>query len=202
MLTLTQKIKLIAAMMKGGHSLISATNEANGIRQDELYKEYCCKNIVLRDLFIGNYKVSQLFGKNPAMYQQFGWKGHNGTDFACPTNTKLISCVDGIVTTAFNNIGGWGYHLYIWDKVQNIMVIYAHLKELNVKVGDKVKIGQLIGLSDNTGNSTGPHLHFGTYKVDGNGNKIDLNNGYGGAINPFDKNLIIWEITNPKEPLK
>jgi murein DD-endopeptidase MepM/ murein hydrolase activator NlpD len=202
MLTLTQKIKLISAMTSKGHNLINATNEANGIRQDELFVEYCGESKpVINDIFIGNFGVSQLFGKNPSMYKQFGWKGHNGIDFDCPTGTKLLSGVDGVVTTAYNNIGGWGYHIYIWDKVQKIMTIHAHLKSLNVKVGDKVKSGQLIGLSNNTGNSTGPHLHFGIYKVDGNGNKINMSNGYGGAINPFDKNLISWKVINPKIPL-
>lgn len=191
--------------MKGGHSLISATNEANGVNQDKYYKEYCDKRIVLQDLFIGNYGISQKFGNvlyinKVNVYKQYGWKGHNGVDFSCPTGTKLISCVNGVVTTAYNNVGGWGYHCYVWDKDQKIMVIYAHMKSLNVKVSDKVKVGNLLGLSDNTGNSTGAHLHFGAYKVDDNGNKINLGNGYGGSINPFDSNVFEWIVTNPKTP--
>lgn len=202
MLTITQKLKLISAMTSKGHNLINATNEANGVRQDELFIEYCGSGKpVINDIFIGNFRVSQLFGANPYMYKRFGWRGHNGIDFACPTGTKLLSGINGVVKSAYNNVGGWGNHIYIWDKTQNIMTIHAHLKTLNVRAGDKVKSGQLIGLSGNTGNSTGPHLHFGVYKVDKNGNNINLWNGYGGAINPFDKNLVVWKITNPKKPL-
>jgi murein DD-endopeptidase MepM/ murein hydrolase activator NlpD len=203
MITITQKGQLILAMTKKGYNFLDAVNQSNGQNQDKLFKEYCgTKNPVINDLFIGNFGVSQYFGANPQMYKQFGWKGHNGLDFRCPTGTQLISCVNGTITEAYNNIGGWGNHCYIWDKDQNVMVIYAHMKSLNVKVGDKVKIGNLLGLSNNTGNSTGPHLHFGVYKVDSNGNKLNLNNGYGGAVDPFDKNQFTWVVNNPQVPTK
>ena len=54
-------------------------------------------------------------------------------------------------------------------------VSYLHLSKVNVNVGDTVMAGQKIGVSGNTGNSTGPHLHFSVKKVtaDGNSQHID-----------------------------
>lgn len=57
--------------------------------------------------------------------------------------------------------------------------LYAHLSEVKVKVGDKVKRGKVIGLSGSTGFSTGPHLHFGIKLKD-----ADINNGYLGYSDP------------------
>lgn len=201
-MTIIQKTQLITAMMKRGHSFISAYNEANGARGEELYREYCQLNrIVLSDLFIGNYPLTQGFGLNPKMYAKFGWKGHNGIDFGMKTGRQLISCVSGRVVSAYDDGKGWGKHIYIWDNYQNIMVIYAHLSRIDVKVGQSVKVGKGLGLSGNSGNSTGSHLHFGLYKTNSSGYKINLGNGYGGAINPLDKNLVEWRIKNPSVAL-
>ena len=201
-MTLGEKVKLIIAMMAKGHSLISATNEANGPRAEELYIEYCSsKNTTIYDIFIGTYHVSQYFGSNPSMYKKFGWKGHNGIDFACPSGTNLISCCNGKVIQAYNDAKGWGNHIYIYDESQMVIFLYAHLKEIKVKVGQRISVGKLIGLSGNTGNSTGAHLHLGIYKTNTHGYKIDLGNGYGGAINPFDKKQVTWIIKNPSQAL-
>jgi murein DD-endopeptidase MepM/ murein hydrolase activator NlpD len=201
-MTILQRTQLVAEMMKKGHSFISAYNEANGVRAEELYKEYCKPNtVVVSDLFIGNYPVTQTFGKNPALYRRFGWRGHNGIDFGMKTGTQLVSCVSGRVVSAYDDGRGWGKHVYIYDNYQNIVVIYAHLSRIDVKVGQSVRVGKGIGLSGNSGNSTGPHLHFGIYKTNASGYKIDLGNGYGGAIDPFDKKQVTWDVKNPKQPL-
>lgn len=189
-------------MMKKGYSFIGAYNEANGPNGERYYQEYCgVKTIVISDLFIGNFGVSQIFGANPAMYKKFGWKGHNGIDFRCPTGTQLIACCNGKIIEAYNDGSGWGNHVYIYDASQKAMFIYAHMKTIAVRVGQVVRTGQLLGLSNNTGNSTGPHLHFGGYQTNDSGYKINLGNGYGGAINPFDSKLVTWNVKNPSKPL-
>lgn len=207
MLTLIQKTQLIAAFLKRGYNPIGAYNEANGVNAERYYQEYCSnQKIVIGDLFIGNFRVTQKFGNDLIInkihiYRKFRWKGHNGIDFGCPTGTKLVSCCNGKIVSAFNDGNGWGNHIYIYDESQKVLYIYAHLKNFSVKVGQKVKIGKLIGQTDNTGNSTAPHLHFGAYRTDEYGRKINLGNGYGGAVNPFDKNAFSWVIVNPKKPV-
>lgn len=83
---------------------------------------------------------------------------HTGVDFAVPIGTDVLAVVDGVVANA-----NWG-SAYGTQIVQALAdgtyVIYAHLSKSLVKPGEKVKKGQHIGESGNTGNSTGAHLHF------------------------------------------
>jgi murein DD-endopeptidase MepM/ murein hydrolase activator NlpD len=102
-------------------------------------------------------------GKITTAYKKLGkmWsKGyHTGVDYACKTGTDILAVADGTVTNA-----NWGksYGTQIVQKIagQDVWVIYAHLSKSLVKAGDKVTKGQHIGESGNTGNSSGPHLHF------------------------------------------
>ena len=134
--------------------------------------------------FEGDFPESQLFGVNPARYAQFGMVGHDGVDYATPTGTPIISGVEGKVVKTTNTRGGYGKSVTVWDPAQNLSVIYAHLSEFSLKVGDKVSPGSPIGKSGNTGNSTGPHLHIGTGETDISGNRINRGNGYDGWLNP------------------
>jgi murein DD-endopeptidase MepM/ murein hydrolase activator NlpD len=100
-------------------------------------------------------------GKITTAYKKLGkmWsKGyHTGVDFAVPSGTEIIAVADGKIENA-----NWGksYGIQAVQKVAGGWVIYAHLSKLDVKPGDVVKAGQRIGASGNTGNSSGPHLHF------------------------------------------
>lgn len=100
-------------------------------------------------------------GKITTAYKKLGkmWsKGyHTGVDFSCKEGTEIIAVADGKIEPA-----NWGksYGIQAVQKVEGGWVIYAHLSQLAVKAGDKVTKGQLIGKSGNTGNSSGPHLHF------------------------------------------
>lgn len=88
---------------------------------------------------------------------------HNGIDIgAVPAGTSgnpIVAAYDGVVTIAeySSSAGNW-----IWINHGNgLYTVYMHNSALKVKVGDVVKKGQIISLMGNTGNSTGPHLHFG-----------------------------------------
>jgi murein DD-endopeptidase MepM/ murein hydrolase activator NlpD len=100
-------------------------------------------------------------GKVTTPYKKAGkmWsKGyHTGVDFAVPVGTDIIAVADGKIENAT-----WGasYGTQLVQKVDGGWVIYAHLSKALVKAGDVVKKGQHIGESGNTGNSSGPHLHF------------------------------------------
>lgn len=93
---------------------------------------------------------------------------HRGIDIAMPSGTPLIALGDGVVTVSKVNNGGatvgLGYYLVI--KYDNgLYSLYAHLRELpKVKVGQRVKQGDIVASSGNTGSSTGPHLHFEIHK--------------------------------------
>jgi len=100
-------------------------------------------------------------GKVTTPYKKLGkmWsKGyHTGVDYACKVGTDIVAVADGKIEKAT-----WGasYGTQLVQKVEGGWVIYAHLSKNLVKPGDSVKEGQVIALSGNTGNSSGPHLHF------------------------------------------
>ncbi len=88
---------------------------------------------------------------------------HNGIDIGVKTGTEVMAAISGKVTLAGWD-GGYGYSVVISDG--DIEIRYAHLSEMLVEKGDIVTAGQLVAKSGNTGNSTGPHLHF-ELKIDG-----------------------------------
>jgi murein DD-endopeptidase MepM/ murein hydrolase activator NlpD len=105
--------------------------------------------------------ASPIAGKTPSTpYKKKGkmWsKGyHTGVDYAVPTGTDVLAVADGKIENA-----NWGsaYGTQLVCKVDGGWFIYAHLSKALVKPGDKVKKGQHIAESGNTGNSSGPHLH-------------------------------------------
>lgn len=86
-------------------------------------------------------------------------ESHNGTDIAAPTGTKVVAARAGTVIEANYNSGA-GYHIVI-DHGDGIRTYYFHSSELIASEGDEVNAGDVIMLVGSTGQSTGPHLHFG-----------------------------------------
>lgn len=85
---------------------------------------------------------------------------HSGIDMNAPKGTPVYAPGSGVVTKVEYNGGGYGNLIEIDHKIDGITTRYAHLNSMNVKKGDVVKRGQLIGTVGNTGLSTGPHLHY------------------------------------------
>lgn len=105
----------------------------------------------------GAQTISQRFGENPADYARFGLRGHTGIDVAVPLNTPVLATDEGVVQEA-GELDDYGVYVKLahsWGES-----VYAHLTSFRVRHGDHVGRGEQIGLSGNTGNSTGPHLHF------------------------------------------
>jgi len=96
-------------------------------------------------------RISSNFG------QRWG-RMHYGIDIAVVTGTPVKAAADGVVTFAGTN-GGYGILVTI-DHGNGVETRYAHNSRVAVKVGQQVKRGDIIAYSGNTGNSTGPHLHF------------------------------------------
>ncbi len=105
-----------------------------------------------------SYRISSRF--NPKRVHPITGRvaPHNGTDFATPTGTKVLSTGDGIVTRVGNHRFA-GRYLEI-KHGGRFKTRYLHLHRILVRKGASVKRGQAIALSGNTGRSTGPHLHF------------------------------------------
>ncbi|MCG4583642.1 peptidoglycan DD-metalloendopeptidase family protein, partial [Anaerosalibacter bizertensis] len=85
---------------------------------------------------------------------------HTGIDIGIPIGTPVVAAKDGVVILAKTGYGG-GYGNYlVVDHGGGVSTLYAHNSSLSVGVGTRVRRGQQIALSGNTGRSTGPHLHF------------------------------------------
>ncbi|WP_104632016.1 M23 family metallopeptidase [Streptomyces sp. MH60] len=122
---------------------------------------------------VKKYELSASFAQNGGMWAH----KHSGQDFAVPIGTNVVAAHGGTVVKAGGNGAGDG------PAYGNAIVIkhgngtysqYAHLSRINVKIGQIVKTGQSIAKSGNTGNSSGPHLHF----------EIRTTPNYGSAVDP------------------
>jgi murein DD-endopeptidase MepM/ murein hydrolase activator NlpD len=97
------------------------------------------------------------------------WKLHDGTDFGAGCGTPIHAAANGVVSDKYYN-GGYGNRLFVSHGVidgSSITTVYNHLSKYNVRNGQRVKKGQVIGYVGTTGYSTGCHLHFMVYQ-DGN----------------------------------
>ncbi|GAA3373919.1 hypothetical protein GCM10020367_35760 [Streptomyces sannanensis] len=122
---------------------------------------------------VDHYALSASFAQSGGMWSH----KHSGQDFAVPTGTPVKAAHSGVVVKAGPNGGGDGpaYGNAIVIKHGNgTYTQYAHLSKIKVHVGQTVEAGQQIGLSGNTGNSSGPHLHF----------EVRTTPNYGSAVNP------------------
>ncbi|KQX80820.1 MULTISPECIES: M23 family metallopeptidase [unclassified Streptomyces] len=122
---------------------------------------------------VKKYTLSAGYAQAGAMWQST----HSGQDFAVPSGTKVMAAHGGTVVKAGGNGAGDGPaygNAVVIKHANGVYSQYAHLSSIHVKVGQIVKTGQKIALSGNTGNSSGPHLHF----------EIRTTANYGSAINP------------------
>ena len=108
----------------------------------------------MRKPFDGEFAVTQRFGEkitDPA--------GHTGIDYALYLGTPVLAACPGIVSRVAHLQSGYGTHVVV-DHDGEKQTVYAHLSRVSVRIGMTVAEGEMIGMSGNTGNSTGPHLHF------------------------------------------
>jgi|TARA_Y100000389_G_scaffold168751_1_gene174593 murein DD-endopeptidase MepM/ murein hydrolase activator NlpD len=82
---------------------------------------------------------------------------HYGIDFHAPEGTPVKAMMDGKITLAKKNMYFTGGTI-IFDHGHGISTLYMHMKDVNVKVGQKVKQGQIVGTLGKSGRATGPHL--------------------------------------------
>jgi murein DD-endopeptidase MepM/ murein hydrolase activator NlpD len=138
-------------------------------------------------------------------YKELGLNGHNGLDLATYHGEPIYFNVNSKGTvwkTEVDNKGGLGVYILTSEAGKYYINIYWHLMNFSCRAGQILKAGDLIGRADNTGMSTGDHLHYGLkeVKMDSNGNPITLNkdNGMLGAISPepYWKNISIKDLVD------
>ena len=108
---------------------------------------------------LSNLVVSSGFGKRIRPNSQAS-EDHKGVDYAAPVGTPIYATADGTVEKAYNDTKGGGGNTVILNHGEKRTTGYAHMDRYVVQPGDNVKQGQLIGYVGQTGNATGPHLHF------------------------------------------
>ena len=105
---------------------------------------------------------------------------HYGLDFSIKVGTPIYATADGKAEIVKTSFGGFGKHIYL-DHGNGYKTVYAHLDKFNIKRGQKVKRGELIAYSGNSGRSTAPHLHYEVHK---NGVKVNPINFFFNDLTP------------------
>jgi murein DD-endopeptidase MepM/ murein hydrolase activator NlpD len=107
-------------------------------------------------------RITSKFGSVDAVHKT----PHSGVDLAMHEGTPLRAVAEGVIDRIYDGTGAIGKGLSIrWP--DGTRVIYGHMNEVKARIGEHVHAGEIIGLSGNTGNSTGPHLHLGMRAPDG-----------------------------------
>jgi murein DD-endopeptidase MepM/ murein hydrolase activator NlpD len=114
-------------------------------------------------------------------------KFHAGMDFTAPMGTDVYSTGNGVVSAVEYSKRGYGNHVII-DHGFGYQTLYAHLDRPNVRRGQKVSRGDIIGFVGNTGLSLAPHLH---YEVKINGQNVDPVNYYFNDLTPAEYDRMI-----------
>lgn len=117
---------------------------------------------------------------------------HDGLDFSAPIGTEVYSAGDGIVESASRSGYGYGNKIVI-DHGYGYKTVYAHLSAFNVKTGQKVQRGQIIGKVGNSGLSTSAHLH---YEVLRNEKKVNPIYYFFNDLSPVEYEEIISSANN------
>lgn len=129
--------------------------------------------------FKGSFTVTQKFNDSRyrSSYTKFGLLGHNGIDYGTPVGVELIAPISGVVKeTDVWDPYGYGWYIKIQNEKEGTVI--GHMREQSkLKPGTVVKQGDKIGFSGNTGNSTGPHLHWGFWRE-----VRDRDNGFNGFM--------------------
>ena len=128
---------------------------ANAIKEAEIAKLVGVREAPIKDA----YRLSARFGQRGWLWSK-GW--HTGLDFVVHIGTPVYAAANGNVTFA-ERAGAYGNRIEI-THAGGYVSAYNHLSEIDVKVGDKIAAGNLIGKSGNTGHTTGPHLHLEVMK--------------------------------------
>ena len=122
-------------------------------------------------------------------------KMHWGTDFSAPTGTPIYATGDGKVIKYKRSRAGYGNHIII-DHGYGYQTLYAHMSKVDVRRGQKVKRGDIIGYIGSSGRSTAPHLH---YEVIKDGRKINPVNYFFNDLSPEEYEMMLEFSSNSNQ---
>lgn len=137
------------------------------------------------------WKINQVWGVENPIYEQFGFKRHNGIDVAPGVDKGLYSPFPCVVTKIAYQPTGAGHYICLLSEEEYtfpdgkkafVEITYMHLEKTLVAVGSKLAVGDKFAVCDNTGFSTGPHTHIAhkrVRKVLGGYVEIDTNDAKG-----------------------
>lgn len=111
-------------------------------------------------------------------------KFHYGMDFTAPRGTPIYATGDGTVIRADNTVSGYGNHVVI-DHGYGYKSLYGHMYKFNVRKGQKVQRGDIIGFVGSSGRSSGPHVHYEVLKDD---ERVNPMNFYYGSLSAEEFN--------------
>jgi len=111
-------------------------------------------------------------------------KFHYGMDFTAPRGTPIYATGDGTVIRADNRVSGYGNHVVI-DHGYGYKSLYGHMYKYNVRKGQKVQWGDIIGFVGSSGRSSGPHVHYEVLKDD---ERVNPMNFYYGSLSAEEFN--------------
>jgi hypothetical protein len=156
------KIETMTPNEKNSEKVKAMTNSLTMLQMENI-------KLIYQPIYPSNYRhVSSLYGyRNMNKYDKVY---HPGVDFPMEIGNNIFAMDNGIVILS-KFYRDYGSCIMI-QHPYNIISVYGHLSRRLVRLGDKVQRGEIIALSGNTGESTGPHLHFELRY----GNKIDLDN--------------------------
>ena len=148
-------------MVTPGPEFYKKINEDRALIKNSMNERYVIDKFPLTFIMPTEGRISGIYGsqrilngvkKNP----------HGGLDIAAPSGTPIKSTADGKILLAVKGLYYTG-NIVIIDHGYDLQSMYIHMKDINIKKGDLVKQGQIIGTVGSTGRSTGPHLHWNVY---------------------------------------
>ena len=155
-------------MVTPGPEFYKKINEDRALIKNSMSEKYIIDEFPLSFIQPTEGRISGIYGsqrilngvkKNP----------HGGLDIAAPQGTPIKATTGGKILLAAKGLYYTG-NIVIIDHGYDLQSMYIHMQDINVKKGDLVKQGQVIGTVGSTGRSTGPHLHWNIYW-----NKIRIN---------------------------
>ncbi|OGX79333.1 peptidase M23 [Exiguobacterium sp. SH31] len=185
------EVKAEREQAKASHAAAYKQLKAQAAQLTDLKKQ---KAAIAPDQFMipATGRLSQGFG--PAS-GQFGYTFHNGIDIAAKVGTPIYAAADGKVIDVKTS-GPYGKHVFIEHDLngQKWTTVYAHMHKIEVKKGQALLQGEGIGQIGNTGNSSGPHLHFEVHQ----GKYGYSSSSAGNTVNPMD----VAEVLGGTSPIK
>lgn len=133
------------------------------IAADKAVKDAAYAHLVSEPLWNGSFRSPVPFAATDSFGTRRMFNGelasvHRGTDFHAPSGTPVLAANDGLVVIAEPMF--YEGNLVVIDHGQQFTTLYMHFSKIEVKVGERVRKGQRLGLSGATGRVTGPHLHL------------------------------------------